>query len=186
MQFRCRGLSDEGFVARAPYSGERELPLIGGGPNQSSRRSPRIHAGCQEHRSGLIVLIHGLGLGGGHAGGLYGTPQASGRQRPSFSVPRLRRGVHRPAAALRSGAGMGVAGMAALPRLRWPGSCPVHGAGVLPQASSRGCAAGWAFRAESAAVVYLSPRPPAHGAALRRSIAPQRLCRSLSAFVLVE
>ena len=36
-------------------------------------------------------------------------PQGSGRQRPSFSVPRLRRGVHRPAAAaLRSGAGVGV------------------------------------------------------------------------------
>ena len=46
-------------------------------------------------------------------------PQGSGRQRPSFSVPRLRRGVHRPAAAaLRSGAGVGVAGMAVLPRLR--------------------------------------------------------------------
>jgi len=56
------------------------------------------------------------------------TLQGSGRQRPSFSTPRLRRGVHRPAAAaLRSGAGaMGVAGKAALPRLRcrrcsWPG-----------------------------------------------------------------
>ena len=49
--------------------------------------------------------------------------QGSGRQRPSFSVPRLRRGVHRPAAAaLRSGAGVG----------RW--------AGLL----SRGCG-GWAF-----------------------------------------
>ncbi len=36
-------------------------------------------------------------------------PQGSGRRRPSFSVPRLRRGVHRPAAAaLRSGAGEGV------------------------------------------------------------------------------
>jgi len=46
-------------------------------------------------------------------------PQGSGLRRPSFSVPRLRRGVHRPAAAaLRSGAGVG---MAALPRLRWPG-----------------------------------------------------------------
>ncbi|WP_322781551.1 hypothetical protein [Synechococcus sp. CBW1107] len=34
-------------------------------------------------------------------------------------MPRLRRGVHRPAAAaLRSGAGVGVAGRAALPRLR--------------------------------------------------------------------
>jgi hypothetical protein len=36
------------------------------------------------------------------------TPQGSSRQRPSFSVPRLRRGVHRPAAAaLCSGVGMG-------------------------------------------------------------------------------
>jgi hypothetical protein len=53
------------------------------------------------------------------------TPQGSGRQRPSFSVPRLRRGVHRPAAAaLRSGAVGGVAGRAALPRLRCPGICP--------------------------------------------------------------
>ena len=52
-------------------------------------------------------------------------PQGSGRRWPSFSVPRLRRGVHRPAAAaLRSGAGVGVAGMAAVPRLRWPGSYP--------------------------------------------------------------
>jgi len=34
-------------------------------------------------------------------------PQGSGRQRPSFSVPRLRRGVHRPAAtALRAGPGV--------------------------------------------------------------------------------
>ena len=61
-------------------------------------------------------------------------PKGSGRWQPSFSVPRLRRGVHRPAAAaLRSGAGVGVVGMAALPWLRWPGSCPVHGAGVLPR-----------------------------------------------------
>ena len=37
----------------------------------------------------------------------------------------LRRGVHRPAAAaLRSGAGVRVAGRAALPRLRWPGIRP--------------------------------------------------------------
>ncbi len=51
------------------------------------------------------------------------TPQGSGRQRSSFSVPRLRRGVQRPtAAALRFGAGGGVVGKAALPRLRWPGS----------------------------------------------------------------
>ncbi|WP_322782544.1 hypothetical protein [Synechococcus sp. CBW1107] len=40
-------------------------------------------------------------------------------------MPRLRRGVHRPAAAaLRSGADVGVVGMAALPRLRWPGIRP--------------------------------------------------------------
>ena len=53
-------------------------------------------------------------------------PLGYGRQRPSFSVPRLGRGVHRPAAAaLRSGAGdVGVVGMAALPRLRWPGIRP--------------------------------------------------------------
>lgn len=51
------------------------------------------------------------------------TPQGSGRQRSSFSVPRLRRGLQRPtAAALRSRAGSEVAGKAALPRLRWPGS----------------------------------------------------------------
>ncbi len=55
-------------------------------------------------------------------------PQNSGRQRPSFSVPRLRRGVHRPAAAaLRSGAGVGVAGRAAFPRLRWQKRCQPAG-----------------------------------------------------------
>ena len=54
---------------------------------------------------------------------LITTPHGYGRQRPSFSVPRLGRGVHRPAAAaLRSGAGdLGVAGRATSPRLRWPG-----------------------------------------------------------------
>jgi hypothetical protein len=52
-----------------------------------------------------------------------------GRRRPFFSVPRLRRGVHRPAAAaLRSGAGDGVAGSAALPRLRWRSSFQPGGA----------------------------------------------------------
>ena len=57
------------------------------------------------------------------------TPQGSGRQRPSFSVPRLRRDVHRPAAAaLRSGAGVEVVGTAAFPRLRWRRICqPVVG-----------------------------------------------------------
>jgi hypothetical protein len=50
------------------------------------------------------------------------TPQGSGRQRLSFSVSRLRRGMHRPAAAaLRLGACYGVIGIAALPRLRWFG-----------------------------------------------------------------
>jgi len=52
-----------------------------------------------------------------------------GRRRLAFSVPRLRRGVHRPAAAaLRSGAGAGVAGRAVLPRLRWLGSFQPGGA----------------------------------------------------------
>ncbi|NBY59177.1 MAG: hypothetical protein EBQ52_03240 [Synechococcaceae bacterium LLD_019] len=61
-------------------------------------------------------------------------PQGSGRPRPSFSVPRLCRGVHRPAAAaLRSEAGGVVVGIVALPRLRWPGSwLPVFGCGDAP------------------------------------------------------
>ncbi len=43
-------------------------------------------------------------------------PQGFGRQRPSFSVPRLRRGVHRPAAAaLRSGACLGGGGQGRFP-----------------------------------------------------------------------
>ena len=62
----------------------------------------------------------------------------------------------------------------------------VDGAGVMPQVPSRGCAAGWASRAESAEVAYLPPGPPAHAPALRRSIALQHVCRSHSAFVLVE
>ena len=55
----------------------------------------------------------------------------SSRRRPSFSVPRLRRGEHRPAAAARRfGAGDGVAGRAALPRLRWHrAGQPVGGGG---------------------------------------------------------
>jgi hypothetical protein len=66
-------------------------------------------------------------------------PQGSGRQGPSFSVPRLRRGVHRPAAAaLRSGAGVGVVGVAALPRLRWPGLAHViEGGSKFPRAAAR-------------------------------------------------
>ena len=62
-------------------------------------------------------------------------PLGYGRQRPSFTVPRLCRGVHRPAAAaLRSGAAdVGVVGMAALPRLRWLGGpLPVAGWGEAP------------------------------------------------------
>ena len=50
--------------------------------------------------------------------GSAGTTNRSGRQRPSFSVPRLHRGVHRPAAAaLRALArGQGLGG--------WPGLSP--------------------------------------------------------------
>ena len=67
-------------------------------------------------------------------------PLGYGRQRPSFNVPRLCRGVHRPAAAaLRSGAGgVGVVGMAALPRLRWlRGQPPVGGWGEAPASLAR-------------------------------------------------
>jgi len=47
------------------------------------------------------------------------------RQRPSFSVPRLRRGVHRPAAAaLRSGAGVGVGRHGYSPAAAVPGKLP--------------------------------------------------------------
>jgi hypothetical protein len=46
-------------------------------------------------------------------------------QRPSFSVPRLRRGVHRPAAAaLRSGAGVGVGRHGYSPAAAVPGKLP--------------------------------------------------------------
>ena len=81
--------------------------------------------------------------GGGTLQSLAALTMRCGRRRPSFSVPRLRRGVHRPAAAaLRSGAGAGVAGGAALPRLRWQRAVqPVGGEGVL-KIASRGCAAG--------------------------------------------
>jgi hypothetical protein len=57
---------------------------------------------------------------------------------------------------------------------------------VKPQVSSRGCAASWAFRAESGGLAYQLSDPSAHGFALRRSIALQPLCPLLSAFVLVE
>ena len=61
------------------------------------------------------------------------TPQGSGRQQPSFSVPRLHRGVHRPAAAaLRTLArGHGLGG--------WPGLGPAAAvAGLLLAAVGRG------------------------------------------------
>ena len=47
------------------------------------------------------------------------------RQRPSFNVPRLRRGVYRPAAAaLRSGAGVGVGRHGYSPAAAVPGKLP--------------------------------------------------------------
>ena len=53
-------------------------------------------------------------------------PQGFGRRRPSFSVPLLRRGLHRPAAAaLRSRAGdLVMVGLGTSPRLRWPNIRP--------------------------------------------------------------
>jgi hypothetical protein len=57
---------------------------------------------------------------------------------------------------------------------------------VKPQVASRGCAAGWAFRAESGGLAYQLADSSADGFALGRSIAPQPLCPLLSAFVLVE
>ena len=62
----------------------------------------------------------------------------------------------------------------------------INGGRGGPQASSRGCAASWAFRAESGGLADQFSRPPAGGFALCRSIAPQRPCPLLSAFVLVE
>jgi hypothetical protein len=56
----------------------------------------------------------------------------------------------------------------------------------MPQVASRGCAASWAFSAESGGPAYQLPDLSAHGFALRRSIALQPLCPLLSAFVLVE
>jgi len=79
--------------------------------------------------------------GGGTLQSLTALATRCGRRRPAFSVPRLRRGVHRPAAAaLRSGAGVGVAGRAALPRLRWQRAAqPVGGrlCSRLPRAAAR-------------------------------------------------
>jgi hypothetical protein len=69
-------------------------------------------------------------------------------------VPRLRRGVHRPAAAaLRSGSGVGVAGRVALPRLRWPGGCQPAGCWGGPQLSSRDCPGGGLHGLNLAALV---------------------------------
>ena len=68
-------------------------------------------------------------------------PLGYGRQRPSFNVPRLCRGVHRPAAAaLRSGAAD--VGVGAWPLSRGCGGLAVSCrwlAGVRPQVFSRGC-----------------------------------------------
>lgn len=47
---------------------------------------------------------------------------------------------------------------------------------VMLPLSSRRSAADWPFRTESARLAYQLPGPHAHGAALHRSIAPQRLC----------
>jgi hypothetical protein len=56
----------------------------------------------------------------------------------------------------------------------------------MPQLPSRGCAAGWAFRAESGGLAYQLADPSADGFALRRSTALQLLCPLLSTFALVE
>ena len=72
------------------------------------------------------------------------TPQGSSRQRPSFSVPRLCRGVHRPAAAaLRTlarghvlGGWPGLWPAAAVARLLLAGSWPGFGP-VWPRAAAR-------------------------------------------------
>jgi hypothetical protein len=54
------------------------------------------------------------------------------------------------------------------------------------QVSTRGCAVSWAFSAESDGSAYQLSNRSAQGVALPRSIAPQPLYSSLSAFVLVE
>jgi hypothetical protein len=74
-------------------------------------------------------------------------PQGSGGQRPSFSVPRLRRGVHRPAAAaLRSGAGVVVGRQGFSPAAAVPPLSQAKGEGLgclgSRSSTSRGCAAG--------------------------------------------
>ena len=79
--------------------------------------------------------------GGGTLQSLAALTTRFGRRRQSFSVPRLRHGMHRPAAATRrSGAGAGVAGRAALPRLRWQRAGQPVGGRVcsrLPRATAR-------------------------------------------------
>jgi hypothetical protein len=57
---------------------------------------------------------------------------------------------------------------------------------VRLKVSSRGCAASWAFNAESDGLAYQLADPSANGFGLCRSIAPQLLCLLHSAFVLVE
>ena len=89
-------------------------------PNMSA--DPRDSSTLQARRASH-------GAGGGALQILVVLTTRSGRRRPSFSVPRLRRGVHRPAAAaLRSGAVDGVEAKAVLPRLRWRGSSQPGGA----------------------------------------------------------
>jgi hypothetical protein len=58
--------------------------------------------------------------------------------------------------------------------------------GAMPQLSSRGCAVGLAFRAESFRLAYRLSGGLTHGPTWRRSLAPQRLRRSHSVPVLLE
>jgi len=78
-------------------------------------------------------------------------------------------------AVLRSGAGVGVAGRAALPRLRWPGGWQPSGCWGEAQdflARLRGCRSIWS---ESGCIGYQSARADTHGSHLLESIAPQPL-----------
>lgn len=77
-------------------------------------------------------------------------------------------------------------GQGCSPAAAVPGHSPVAWAGAMPQVSSRGCAAGWAFSAESVGLAYQAPSPTVHGFALRRPVALQAISRLQSAFVLVE
>ena len=122
------------------------------------------------------------------AAGKRQAPQGSGRQRPSFSVPRLRRGVHRPAAAaLRSGSRCWGGGQGSSPAAAVAGHSPaLMGLGVMLQASSRGCAASSSFSAESGGLAFQLSNPPVDGLAWCRSITPQSLCPPRRTFVLVE